>query len=325
MAFAMKSKITAQATNRQSAQLGVMTNALQNVDLKPGAKLSKANFDDACLQFFTQADRPGGVDGLCGFKIELFATGTGTSSPELLGTARLDCDGRSGLYALMHTCTSTCMNDHAAVCCFVPKAVAWMFPCCRARSCCPDQLGAKATKYPTFAPTAPTTAPTPACATSTACIGCMSYGSSKTECASFGLDCASLRKATGCAGTPSASCQKCLGVGRTRVICHSFGLDCGCGKTVPSSRRRALGTASNRKHSMPRYAPGVAVAVSIEETSSATSDFEKIMVCLKSIQSPSSWCETQLQLIKRNTGVVVMTGSAPSAAPTPSSVHGPGS
>ena len=55
-----------------------------------------------------------------------------------------------------------------------------------------------------------------------------------------------------------------------------------------------------------------------QETSSATSNFKKIMDCLKSIQSPSSWCQTQLQLIKRNTGVVVMTGSAPTAAPTPS-------
>ena len=132
MGFAMKTEVTMGATNRQSAQLGVMTSSMKDVDLKPGAKLSKANFDDACLQFFTQADRPGGVDALCGFKIELFAKGTGTGSPELLGTARLDCDGRSGLYALMHTCTSTCMNDHAAVCCFVPKAVAWQFPCCRA-------------------------------------------------------------------------------------------------------------------------------------------------------------------------------------------------
>ena len=55
-----------------------------------------------------------------------------------------------------------------------------------------------------------------------------------------------------------------------------------------------------------------------QETSSATSDFKKIMGCLKSIQSPNSWCQTQLQLIKRNTGVMVMTGSAPTFAPTQS-------
>ena len=55
-----------------------------------------------------------------------------------------------------------------------------------------------------------------------------------------------------------------------------------------------------------------------QETSSATSDFEKIMVCLMSIQSPSSWCQAQLKLIKSNTGIVVITGSAPTAAPTPS-------
>ena len=65
MAFAMKTEITAEATNRQSAKLGVMTNALENVDLMLGTKLSKVSFDDACLQLFTQADRPGGVDTLC--------------------------------------------------------------------------------------------------------------------------------------------------------------------------------------------------------------------------------------------------------------------
>ena len=60
MGFAMKSKITMQSSTMQSAQLGVMTNCLKNVDMKPGAKLSKCNFDDTCQQFFTQADRPGG-------------------------------------------------------------------------------------------------------------------------------------------------------------------------------------------------------------------------------------------------------------------------
>ena len=220
-----------------------------------------------------------GLDTLCGHKVQLFAHGTVTGNPELLGTAELDCEGHGALYALMHTCTSTCMNDNAATCCFVPKAVAWMFPCCRAQHCCPDQLGYKATKHPTFAPTAPTTAPTPVCATSIGCMNCMKYNS-KAQCSGYGLDCAC--KTTACKGAPSAACSKCMGAGNSRTLCHSFGLGCGCGKAVPSSSRRALGTTKLNAHGGPRSAPAVAVSVSIEETSSAKSRFDDVMRCLKS-------------------------------------------
>ena len=43
------------------------------------------------------------------------------------------------LYAVMSLCATPCMIDPESKCCFVPEEVAWMFPCCRALGCCPDE------------------------------------------------------------------------------------------------------------------------------------------------------------------------------------------
>ena len=49
--------------------------------------------------------------------------------------------GRPEIYAVMSLCSTPCMMDPASKCCLVPAEVSWMYPCCRALGCCPDQHG----------------------------------------------------------------------------------------------------------------------------------------------------------------------------------------
>ena len=187
----------------------------------------------------------------------------------------------------MKVCTSNCMQDARSACCFVPNEVAWMFPCCRAMLCCPDQLYAPmhtsaptvtsaptATSAPTFAATSGADSKVVCTAANRAvCDKCFAVTHSIAECDGYGLECT-------CSATCQrhGACAKCLLHGRALSDCESFGLDCACTSTIATSgHRRALGNDGRT----PRTLPAVAVAVSIEETSSAESKFSKLMRCLE--------------------------------------------
>ena len=56
-------------------------------------------------------------------------------------TAIIDCQGKSDLAWLLHSCSSRCITDPAQSCCRVPNVVASYFPCCRTKKCCTNQGG----------------------------------------------------------------------------------------------------------------------------------------------------------------------------------------
>lgn len=175
--------------------------------------------------------------------------------------------GYSGLWTLMKACTANCMADAQSTCCFVPNEVAWMFPCCRAMMCCPDQLGtARATRVPTIA-VAGVTKPRPSTSATVAptraspmvgckCDKCLEVTHSVDQCTKLGFDCACSKA---CVYTPV--CTRCLAMHYSAVQCQSMGLNCACG-SVASGHRHLLGATA--WSAAPRGLPAVAVSVAVE-------------------------------------------------------------
>ena len=52
----------------------------------------------------------------------------------------INCKKEPELYVGLRLCSTPCMRDKANVCCYVPTAIAQLFPCCRQLGCCPDQM-----------------------------------------------------------------------------------------------------------------------------------------------------------------------------------------
>jgi len=72
---------------------------------------------------------------LCGKPFDVSKVGT----QRIVKTVTVQCGQKMDLYVLAEMCTSPCMKDLAAKCCYVPVTLAPYFPCCRILYCCPDQ------------------------------------------------------------------------------------------------------------------------------------------------------------------------------------------
>ena len=83
-----------------------------------------------CAKVYTMHEQ----GGVCGQRITLYDfKGKPIASP------KVDCKKKPELYVNLALCAKPCMLDKKSVCCFVPADIAFMFPCCRALGCCPDQ------------------------------------------------------------------------------------------------------------------------------------------------------------------------------------------
>ena len=107
----------------------------------------------------------------------------------------------------------------------------------------------------------------------TKCNKCVAVIVSVAKCASFGFDCSCQ---TACKRT--SVCEKCIAYGYSHATCQSAGVNCACDSDAAIGSRRMLGHAAAANA---RELPAVAVAVSIEETSSAESKFSQLMRCLE--------------------------------------------
>ena len=103
---------------------------------------SDTNFNRLCRSVFTSME----TGGLCQQKFELFNV-----QGSKISNVVINCKKEPELYVGLRLCSTPCMRDKANVCCYVPAAIALLFPCCRQLGCCPDQmvgsrrsLGAKA-------------------------------------------------------------------------------------------------------------------------------------------------------------------------------------
>ena len=98
-------------------------------------KSSDTNFEGFCAAVYKHHEQ----GGVCGQQFVLRNT-----KNEAIATPTVNCVQNGvrhpELYAVLSLCATPCMQDKSNVCCFVPAEVAWMFPCCRAQSCCPDQV-----------------------------------------------------------------------------------------------------------------------------------------------------------------------------------------
>ena len=93
-------------------------------------KSSTTDFQRFCTSVYTMHTQ----GGVCAQRITLY-----DKQGAIIGSPILDCKHRPEVYVMMGLCATPCMLDKHSVCCLVPAEVAYMFPCCRALYCCPDQ------------------------------------------------------------------------------------------------------------------------------------------------------------------------------------------
>ena len=111
---------------------------------------SDTNFNRLCHSVFTRME----MGGICQQKFGLF-----NLKGKKISDVVIDCKKEPELFVGLRLCSTPCMKDKANTCCYVPTAIAPLFPCCRQLGCCPDQqndqvamvgsrrsLGAKATQ-----------------------------------------------------------------------------------------------------------------------------------------------------------------------------------
>ena len=92
---------------------------------------SDTNFNRLCHSVFTRME----MGGICQQKFELF-----NIQSKKISDVVIDCKREPELYVGLRLCSTPCMRDAANKCCYVPTAIALLFPCCRQLSCCPDQM-----------------------------------------------------------------------------------------------------------------------------------------------------------------------------------------